>query len=243
MLPSAGPGWSAAPRVLRGGSWNNNPRNLRSAARNMNNPDNRNNNVGFRLASTPSAGVPGFTDPGSEHGASRTVHDELAGACRPDAARVRNPGAPPCCRRRGPARRRRCGGVNAAPTRATPARSMGPALEAMHVFLRWAIPTLEKFPRSQKFLLADRMQAIALDALERLIQATFTRERRALLEAANLDIEKLRHLFRLAVDLRLIDERRHEHAQRELDTIGRMIGGWRKEAARHAGRSGDAAPA
>ncbi|MGB3693819.1 MAG: hypothetical protein WA999_13930 [Spirulinaceae cyanobacterium] len=32
-----------------GGSWNNNPRNCRSAYRNDNNPDNRNNNYGFRV--------------------------------------------------------------------------------------------------------------------------------------------------------------------------------------------------
>lgn len=37
-------------RVLRGGSWNNNGRNLRSAYRNGNEPDNRNDNIGFRLA-------------------------------------------------------------------------------------------------------------------------------------------------------------------------------------------------
>ena len=35
--------------VLRGGSWNNNPRNCRSAYRNNNAPDNRNNNIGFRV--------------------------------------------------------------------------------------------------------------------------------------------------------------------------------------------------
>ncbi len=33
----------------RGGSWNNNPRNCRSAYRNNNNPDDRNNNIGFRV--------------------------------------------------------------------------------------------------------------------------------------------------------------------------------------------------
>ncbi|MDX1994379.1 MAG: SUMF1/EgtB/PvdO family nonheme iron enzyme [bacterium] len=37
-------------RVLRGGSWNNNEDNLRSANRNRNNPDNRNNNNGFRCS-------------------------------------------------------------------------------------------------------------------------------------------------------------------------------------------------
>lgn len=39
-------------RVNRGGSWNNEPRNVRSANRNRNTPDNRNNNLGFRLLST-----------------------------------------------------------------------------------------------------------------------------------------------------------------------------------------------
>jgi hypothetical protein len=36
--------------VLRGGSWNNNRDNARCAYRNDNNPDNDNDNNGFRLA-------------------------------------------------------------------------------------------------------------------------------------------------------------------------------------------------
>ena len=36
-------------RVVRGGSWNNNPDNARSADRNDNEPDNRNDNIGFRV--------------------------------------------------------------------------------------------------------------------------------------------------------------------------------------------------
>ncbi|MCF1182037.1 SUMF1/EgtB/PvdO family nonheme iron enzyme [Marichromatium gracile] len=36
--------------MIRGGSWNNNARNCRSAYRNRNEPDNRNNNLGFRCA-------------------------------------------------------------------------------------------------------------------------------------------------------------------------------------------------
>jgi hypothetical protein len=39
----------------------------------------------------------------------------------------------------------------------------GPALEAMYRFPLWLVPTVEKFPRSQKFLLGDGIQATALD--------------------------------------------------------------------------------
>jgi len=38
------------PNVQRGGAWNNNQDNARCAYRNNNNPDNRNNNIGFRVA-------------------------------------------------------------------------------------------------------------------------------------------------------------------------------------------------
>ncbi len=37
-------------RVLRGGSWINHAQNLRAAQRNANTPDNRNHNIGLRLA-------------------------------------------------------------------------------------------------------------------------------------------------------------------------------------------------
>ena len=46
--------------MLRGGSWNNNARNCRSANRNNNDPGNRNNNAGFRLAAHDTAGKAGI---------------------------------------------------------------------------------------------------------------------------------------------------------------------------------------
>lgn len=42
-------GRATCARVLRGGSWNNNERNARCAYRNDNEPDNFNNNIGFRV--------------------------------------------------------------------------------------------------------------------------------------------------------------------------------------------------
>lgn len=58
------------------------------------------------------------------------------------------------------------------------ARRTGPAIEAMYQFMLWLVPTVEKFPRSQKFLIGDRIQSAALSVLESLIDATLGWPRR-----------------------------------------------------------------
>ena len=116
------------------------------------------------------------------------------------------------------------------------ARETGAALEAWYRFLLWLVPTLERFPRRQKFLLGDRIQNTALDVFESLIEATYTREWEPHLARANLGIEKLRFLIRLAMDLSYLDPRRYEHAARALDETGRKVGAWRKTHRARAGK-------
>ncbi|MBI5437707.1 MAG: diversity-generating retroelement protein Avd [Nitrosomonadales bacterium] len=107
-------------------------------------------------------------------------------------------------------------------------RNHAPVLEKMFQFLLWLIPAVEKFPRTQKFLLGDRTQTAALDVMEHLVEAAFSRDKLAMLNRANLQLEKLRCLFRLAFELKLMDMRRYEFATRALDEVGRMVGGWKK---------------
>ena len=113
-------------------------------------------------------------------------------------------------------------------TAADGARNTGPALEAHYRFLLWLMPAVERFPRSQKFLLGDRIQNAALDVLDSLIEATYTRQRGPHLARANLGLEKLRFLMRLAHDLGHLDRRRYEHAARCIDEAGRKVGAWSK---------------
>jgi hypothetical protein len=119
------------------------------------------------------------------------------------------------------------------------ARKTGAAVEAHFQFLMWLVPAIERFPRSQKFLLGDRIQTTALDVLECLIEATYTRDRKGQLARANLGIEKLRFFFRLAVELHYLDRRRYQHAARTLDATGRLIGGWAKAHAAASGKPAD----
>ena len=107
-------------------------------------------------------------------------------------------------------------------------RRTGPGLEAMYQLVRRLIPTVDRFPRRQKFLLGDRIQTTALEGLERLVEATFTRNRGRLLDRVNVALDKLRLLLRLAKELGYLDLRRYEHAARRLDEVGRLVGGWRR---------------
>lgn len=48
----------------------------------------------------------------------------------------------------------------------------GVALERALLFATWLVPVLEHFPRSQRFLLGDRLQTLTLDIIEALIEAS-----------------------------------------------------------------------
>ena len=92
----------------------------------------------------------------------------------------------------------------------------------------WLIVWLKEFPRDQRFLLGDGIQSVALDILCLPVEANYTRNRKGLLRQANLELEKLRYLVRLAGDLHLLKQRRYQHAAERIDEIGRMTGGWTK---------------
>ncbi len=49
-------------RVIRGGSWNNSAENCRSSYRNRNEPSNRNDNLGFRVARSSADEVDALPD-------------------------------------------------------------------------------------------------------------------------------------------------------------------------------------
>ena len=110
-------------------------------------------------------------------------------------------------------------------------RQTGVALEACYRLLLWLVPVLEKFPRTQKFLLGDRMQTQALEVLDHLIAATYVPQARAHhLLAANLALERLRFGLRLTHDLKHLDMPRYQHGAEQVNEVGRLVGGWLRSA-------------
>ena len=103
-------------------------------------------------------------------------------------------------------------------------------LTKLHDLLLYLIPQLGKFPRDQKFLLGDRIETKLLDVQERCIRAYYSREKRAHLQEANLLLELVRHLVRLAHDMHYFSRQRYGVVSGKIDEVGRMIGGWLKSS-------------
>jgi hypothetical protein len=100
--------------------------------------------------------------------------------------------------------------------------------EEIFQYLVWLTQKVEKFPRSHKFTLGDRLHLTSLSLLEQVVEATYTKDRGKLLRQAQLIVEQLRYLFRLCHETRLITPDAYEYAARSLDSVGRGIGGWKK---------------
>ena len=62
-MTTGGAGRTGSNRVIRGGSWNDNARNVRAANRNWNDPADRNDNLGLRLARAQERSAPDQTCP------------------------------------------------------------------------------------------------------------------------------------------------------------------------------------
>ena len=95
--------------------------------------------------------------------------------------------------------------------------------------LKDLLPRTARFPKSVRFTFSGRIDNLALDVFERLVEARYERKAGSALRAASLDLEKLRLLLRVCHDLAYLDHRGYEHVARNLDEAGRMIGGWIKQ--------------
>jgi hypothetical protein len=96
--------------------------------------------------------------------------------------------------------------------------------------LKYLIPATEKFPRSQRFVLARRIQDAALNFHECLLEArkVDVAARGEVLRRADVELEKLRLHLRLSMELECLKFPQYEHITGLVVEIGRMLGKWRE---------------
>lgn len=120
------------------------------------------------------------------------------------------------------------------PTDRPAPRQAGPELLLLarfEEFTGWLFDRTAKWPKCARFTITQRIENAALDVVEELVLARYQRGgRRARLDAVNLRLERMRHLFRLALAARACPHNVFESAMRSLDETGRMLHGWRTHA-------------
>jgi len=114
-------------------------------------------------------------------------------------------------------------------------RPQSPIFVKTYDFLLWLLPLTLKFPKSQRFLLAERLGKIALDFYESIIAAIqHSDESIRHISEADLLLVKIRFYLRLSYDLHCISMGQFEYASKKVDELGRLLGGWIKKVKKKA---------
>ena len=105
-----------------------------------------------------------------------------------------------------------------------------PLFVKTHDWVLWLLQRTQRFPRHLRHSYTDRLENLAFDFEELLLRANAVRgrQRRALLDAADCVLCRLRALLRYAGDLQLLGSAQLHFASDQLDQLGRLLGAWLK---------------
>jgi four helix bundle protein len=109
-----------------------------------------------------------------------------------------------------------------------PAQTQSPIFARSHDLLIWLLQHTAKFPKSERFRMARRVEDSAFAFYDLIARATKTRDKRRTLLEADLELDRLRLNVRLCVELKLLTPAQYEHAAGILVEMGKLLGGWLK---------------
>ena len=108
-------------------------------------------------------------------------------------------------------------------------RNQSPIFSKSTDFLVWLLDHTEKFPKSERFRLAKRLEDSAFAFHELLLQAYPNKaKRRYFLMQADQELEKLRLYMRLAYLRKHTNLDQYRFASQKLVELGKLLGGWLK---------------
>lgn len=113
------------------------------------------------------------------------------------------------------------------------ARAQSPIFTKTYDLILWLLDHTEKFPKSERFRLAQRIEDTAFTFYAMLIRATRSQRQRAVLLDADMELDKLRLYVRMAHARGRLTARQYRFAADALIEIGRLLGGWLKTTPKH----------
>ncbi len=100
--------------------------------------------------------------------------------------------------------------------------------QKVYDLILWMYPLINKFPKSQRFVLGQRIENTILKILEGIIKANQERNKLEILKQASIDLDKFRILYRLAKDLRFMSIKQYQFGAEKINEVGKILGGWMK---------------
>lgn len=98
-------------------------------------------------------------------------------------------------------------------------------------YTKWLLEHTARFPKSQRFVMARRIEDAILNFYDLLLLAVKDKTgREAALNRASFELERLKHYIRLCKDMNFISLRQYEFSSLEIVEIGKLLGGWLKKS-------------
>lgn len=101
-------------------------------------------------------------------------------------------------------------------------------LQKTYDMIQYAYICLRQFPRSEKYALAGEIKKVMASLLRLIIQANKRYFKKTTLQDIDIELQTLKTYVRLSKDLEFLPTRRYEIWAKQLDEIGKMLGGWIK---------------
>ena len=106
--------------------------------------------------------------------------------------------------------------------------------QKIYDLLLYIYPTVNKFPKSQRFVLSQHIFNSLLEILKLTIIANSKpiKERIYEQEQISVYLDIFRIYIRLSKDLNFLSIRKYEHIMRYINEIGKLLHGWKKASKR-----------
>ncbi len=96
-------------------------------------------------------------------------------------------------------------------------------------FTKWLLEHTIRFPKSQRFVMAKRIEDAALNFYDLLLLAVKETNKKEILNKASFELERLKHYLRLCRDLNIMSIKQYEYSSKAIVEIGNLLGGWLKK--------------
>ncbi|EKE15829.1 MAG: hypothetical protein ACD_11C00103G0031 [uncultured bacterium] len=105
-----------------------------------------------------------------------------------------------------------------------------PIIKKVYILYKTFYEYSKLFPKKDRYVLGGKCEEYIIETLELLLNASSAprSEKQIFIKQANIKFDALKIFIRIANDIKMLDTKKYIAIQKQLQEIGRMLGGWQK---------------